>query len=77
MEVFAARGWAAENQGRWAFTPSGFLVSNQLIGALLEVQAGEKVLTNPWMQAAFEKQEKQELPPDDEQIFRSSMENGF
>ena len=77
LEVFAARGWAAENQGRWAFTPSGFLVSNQLIGALLEVQAGEKVLTNPWMQAAFEKQEKQELPPDDEQIFRSSIENGF
>lgn len=31
-------GWAAQNNGRWHFTPKGFLVSNALIGQLLEIQ---------------------------------------
>jgi putative oxygen-independent coproporphyrinogen III oxidase len=74
MEAFEARGWAEKHGERWAFTPSGFLVSNQLIGALLEAQAGERVQTNPWMQPAFEKQEKQELPPDDVELFRASLD---
>ena len=77
MEVFAARGWAVNTEGRWAFTPSGFLVSNQLIGALLDAQAVEKVQTNPWMQSALDDKEKQELPPDDEELFRSIFENSI
>ena len=64
----------ARSGERWAFTPSGFLVSNQLIGALLEAQAGERVQTNPWMQPAFDNQEKQELPPDDLEIFKASLD---
>ena len=36
---FAAQGWAEQTpEGRWRFTPRGFLVSNQLIGDLLERQ---------------------------------------
>ncbi len=36
---FAAQGWAEKTpQGRWRFTPKGFLVSNRLIGELLERQ---------------------------------------
>lgn len=39
MEDFQARGWAAEREkGRWRLTPEGFLLSNQLIGQLLELQ---------------------------------------
>ena len=39
MEEFAARGWAEKTgEGRWRFTPEGFLLSNQLIGDLLERQ---------------------------------------
>ena len=38
LEEFQARGWAEETDGRWHFTPKGFLVSNQLIGDLLERQ---------------------------------------
>jgi putative oxygen-independent coproporphyrinogen III oxidase len=77
MEVFAARGWTKNTDGRWAFTPSGFLVSNQLIGALLDAQAVEKVQTNPWMQGALDDHEKQELPPDDDELFRSIFENSI
>ena len=77
MEVFKARGWTKNTDGRWAFTPSGFLVSNQLIGALLDAQAVEKVQTNPWMQGALDDRGKQELPPDDDELFRSIFENSI
>ena len=36
---FAPLGWAEKTaEGRWRFTPKGFLVSNQLIGDLLDRQ---------------------------------------
>lgn len=35
---FERQGWAVREDRRWRLTPRGFLVSNQLIGALLEVQ---------------------------------------
>ncbi|MCC8098600.1 MAG: radical SAM family heme chaperone HemW [Clostridiales bacterium] len=38
LRAFAAQGWAVEEEGRWHFTPEGFLLSNQLIGLLLEVR---------------------------------------
>ena len=39
LEEFQAQGWAGKTaEGRWRFTPKGFLVSNQLIGDLLDRQ---------------------------------------
>ncbi|NCE65585.1 radical SAM family heme chaperone HemW [Pseudoflavonifractor sp. 524-17] len=38
LEEFERHGWAARQDRRWYFTPKGFLVSNQLIGSLLEAQ---------------------------------------
>ncbi|MBQ8801451.1 MAG: radical SAM family heme chaperone HemW [Clostridium sp.] len=39
LEEFAAHGWTEKTaEGRWRFTPEGFLISNQLIGDLLERQ---------------------------------------
>ncbi len=38
LEEYERRGWAARQDRRWYFTPTGFLVSNQLIGELLEIQ---------------------------------------
>ena len=39
LKEFAAQGWAEKTEeGRWRLTPKGFLVSNQLIGDLLERQ---------------------------------------
>ena len=39
LEEFKAQGWAEKTEeGRWRLTPRGFLISNQLIGDLLERQ---------------------------------------
>ena len=38
LREFTAQGWAEEADGRWRLTPKGFLVSNQLIGDLLDRQ---------------------------------------
>jgi len=39
LEEFARHGWAEKTpEGRWRFTPDGFLISNRLIGDLLERQ---------------------------------------
>lgn len=72
LQEFRARGWADTREDRWFFTPSGFLVSNQLIEILLEEQAGEKVQSNPWMQKAFDRQfDNMTMPQDDEDRFRA------
>lgn len=38
LAFFEHQGWAARDGHRWRLTPEGFLISNQLIGALLELQ---------------------------------------
>ncbi len=44
LREYAQRGWAVrEENGRWHFTPEGFLLSNQLIGSILEVQEEAKL----------------------------------
>ena len=50
LQQYRKRGWAVEENGRWRFTPTGFLISNPLIGGLLEAQAQQKMETNPWME---------------------------
>ena len=38
LAEFEHQGWVARQDRRWHFTTKGFLLSNQLIGALLEAQ---------------------------------------
>lgn len=38
LSEFEHKGWARRHGRRWQFTPEGFLLSNQLIGQLLELQ---------------------------------------
>ncbi|BDF69743.1 coproporphyrinogen III oxidase [Oscillospiraceae bacterium] len=38
LEEYERRGWAARCDRRWYLTPQGFLISNQLIGELLDIQ---------------------------------------
>ncbi len=62
LEQMQERGWAVKvpnkqgntDRDRWRFTPPGFLVSNALIGILLEAQTREKFDANPWMREQFE-----------------------
>ena len=38
LHEYEQHGWATRTNGRWHFTPEGFLLSNRLIGELLELQ---------------------------------------
>lgn len=73
LEDFVSRGWAVREGDRWHFTSSGFLLSNVLIGALLEAQSGSRVSVNPWMRRAFDAAEKTELPPGEDEAFREAI----
>ena len=42
LEQCEKAGYAVLEEGRWHLTPRGFLVSNQIIGALLDALAAEK-----------------------------------
>ena len=45
MERFAEKGLAVQVDGRWRLTPKGLLLSNQIIGTLLEIQERSQPLT--------------------------------
>lgn len=63
LDAFVTNGWAVREGDRWRLTAGGFLVSNVLIGVLLEAQTKEKFSANPWIREAFEAQgEKIPLP---------------
>ena len=69
LEAFREKGWAVEEEGRWHFTVPGFLISNTLIGILLEAQASGRIETTPWLQEAFEAEEKIHIPKSEEELF--------
>lgn len=45
LRFYAGQGFAIQEDGRWRLSPKGFLVSNQIIGALMEAQAQSEPLT--------------------------------
>ena len=42
LELYAKHGFAQKSDGRWSFTPRGFLVSNTLIGDVLDAQTQQR-----------------------------------
>lgn len=66
LKEYRHKGWAIEEKGRWRFTPSGFLLSNLLIGLMLDRQAEYKLSGNPWVDTMDMFIEKTELPAGDE-----------
>ena len=49
LDTYKDRGWANYREGRWSFTPEGFLLSNTLIGEILDAQQRERTETvRPW-----------------------------
>ena len=62
LREYVRRGWAVEDEGRWHFTPSGFLISNSLIRAMLEAQTDELAERTPWMTQDTDRTERETLP---------------
>lgn len=68
--AFAEKGWVEKTGDRWHFTVPGYLISNTLIGILLEAQAGDRVMGNPWLEEAFAAEEKIDLPKGEDELFQ-------
>ena len=67
--AFRGKGWAVEEEGRWHFTVPGFLISNTLIGIMLEAQANGRVEGTPWLSGAAEAEAKINIPKSEEELF--------
>ena len=49
MDSYMGHGWMVKNGDRWSFTPEGFLLSNVLIGEVLDAQTKERMnIVSPW-----------------------------
>lgn len=58
LKEYEKKGWAERIGERWRFTSSGYLLSNILIGYLLEAQSQEKIRANPWMMETGEDEKR-------------------
>lgn len=56
---YEKKGWAKRVGDRWRLTSSGFLLSNILIGTLLEAQSQAKMTANPWMIEKYAQSEQE------------------
>ena len=71
LKEFQRKGWAITAKGRWRFTAAGFLLSNLLIGLMLERQAEHKRSGNPWTDSFDSIVDDDALPEGDEVFYRS------
>ena len=71
LDQFQKKGWVVRNEDRWAFTSTGFLLSNLLIGALLEVQSQQKLSATPWVKddAAIDIENEHIIPSAGDDLF--------
>lgn len=79
LKAFARKGWAELSGDRWHFTVPGFLISNQLIGILLEVQATGRLEGTPWLLDEDDKPKEEpelkiELPLGEDELFTQLYE---
>ena len=71
LQEYHRKGWAVQENGRWHFTPSGFLLSNLLIGLMLDKQGEYKLSGNPWVDSMDLFAAETELPEGDEVFYHS------
>ena len=75
LRAYEQKGWTKEeSNGRWHFTVPGFLLSNQLIGILLEAQAGARLDNTPWMYRPDKPEEEIALPKGESELFTELYE---
>ena len=61
LAEFEQRGWARRVDRRWRLTPEGFLLSNRLIGDLMELQENET------LEDMLDKARKGQIPPKEQE----------
>lgn len=69
LKAFEYKGWAEMTGDRWHFTVPGFLISNTLIGIMLEMQASGKNAGVPDFKKAEELMQRIELTKTEEELF--------
>ena len=69
LEAFKEKGWVKQTEDRYAFTVPGFLISNTLIGIMLETQASGRIEGAPWIQDAEYAAKRVDLPKGEEELF--------
>jgi len=74
LRAFKDKGWVAQTEDRWHFTVPGFLISNTLIGILLETQAAGRIEGTPWLADAEYASLRVELPKSEEELFTELYE---
>jgi len=53
LRKYETNGWTLYKDGRWRFTPKGFMLSNTLIGELLDAQTRQRTqISKPWQTSA-------------------------
>jgi len=62
MRKYESNGWALFKDGRWRFTPKGFMLSSSLIGELLDAQTRQRTqISKPWQTEAAEEESQMTL----------------
>ncbi|MCL2392523.1 MAG: radical SAM family heme chaperone HemW [Oscillospiraceae bacterium] len=57
LKKYETHGWAQYKDGRWRFTPKGFMLSTTLIGELLEAQTRQRTqISKPWQAESAEEE---------------------
>ena len=74
LEAFKQKGWVAQTEDRYHFTVPGFLISNTLIGIMLETQASGRIEGTPWISDAEYAAKRVELPKGEEELFAELYE---
>ena len=69
LEAFKKKGWVEQTEDRWHFTVPGFLISNTLIGIMLETQANGRIEGAPWIADTEYAALKVDLPKGEEELF--------
>ena len=74
LEAFEEKGWVEREDDRWHFTVPGYLISNTLIGILLEAQAAGRVESIPWVDRAGTAERKLSMPKGEDELFAELYE---
>lgn len=75
LEAFKEKGWVELTGDRWHFTVPGYLISNTLIGIMLETQTSGRIEGTPWIKESDRAANRINLPMGEEEIFAELYES--